>query len=106
VFLIAPAIVQALEPAELGRLEVPLSVVVGEVDKVASSATNSKVIAEANGKVCLQALPSVGHYDFLADCTALGRERVGKLCEVDADKVATHEAAIQNAKKLFDSALR
>lgn len=106
VFVMAPAIVQAFDPGELGRLEVPVSVVVGEADGIASPATNSKVIAEANGKARLQVLPSVGHYDFLADCTALGRERVGKLCEVEADKGSTHQAAIRQAKELFDSALR
>lgn len=106
VFLMAPAIVQAFEPGELARLQVPLSVVVGEADDVAPAATNSKVIAAANAKTPLHVLPSVGHYDFLADCSPLGRERVGKLCEVDADKAATHQAAIQQAKALFDSALR
>jgi len=106
VFLMAPAIVQAFEPGELGRLEIPVSVVVGEADSIASPATNSRVIAEANGKVRLQALPSVGHYDFLADCTALGRERVGPPCEVVADKGPTHQAAIRQATELFDSALR
>lgn len=106
VFLMAPAIVQAFEPGELARLAVPLSVVVGEADAIASPATNSKVIAEAKGKVRLQVLPSVGHYDFLADCTALGRERVGKLCEAEADKAATHEAAVRQARTLFEATLR
>lgn len=106
VFLMAPAIVQAFEPGELARLEAPLSVVVGEADAIAAPASNSKVIAEANDNVRLQVLPLVGHYDFLADCTELGRERVGELCEVKADKQATHQAAIQLARSLFDSALR
>jgi len=106
VFLMAPAIVQAFEPGELGRLEVPVSVVVGEADGIALPGTNSKVIVEANGKARLQVLPLVGHYDFLAECTALGRQRVGKLCEVGADKGSTHQAAIRQAKELFDSALR
>lgn len=106
VFLMAPAIVQAFEPGELGRLEVPVSVVVGEVDRVASSATNSTVIAEANDRARLQVLPLVGHYDFLAECTALGRERVDALCAVEADKAATHRVAIEQAKVLFDSVLR
>ncbi len=47
-----------------------------------------------------------GHYDFLADCTELGHERLGKLCEVNADKQVTHQAAIQQARSLFDSMLR
>jgi len=106
VFLMAPAIVQAFEPDELARLEAPLSVVVGEADAIAPPVSNSKVIADANDNVRLQVLPLVGHYDFLADCTELGRERVGELCEVKADKQATHQAAIQLARSLFDSALR
>lgn len=106
VFLMAPAIVQAFEPGELAQLEAPLSVVVGDADAVASPASNSEVIAEANGNARLQVLPLVGHYDFLADCTELGRKRAGKLCEVKADKPATHQAAIQQARSLFDSALR
>ena len=106
VFLMAPAIVQAFEPGELARLEAPLSVVVGESDAIAPPASNSKVIVEANDNARLQALPLVGHYDFLADCTELSRERLGKLCEVNADKQVTHQAAIQQARSLFDSMLR
>ena len=106
VFLMAPAMVQAFDPGQLAQLGAPLSVVVGEADEVAPPATNSNVIAAADGKVRLQALPKVGHYDFLADCTELGRQRVGELCEVQADKAATHEAAIRQARRLFDSALR
>lgn len=106
VFLMAPAIVQAFESGELAQLEAPLSVVVGDADAVASPASNSEVIAEANGNARLQVLPLVGHYDFLANCTELGRKRAGKLCEVKADKPATHQAAIQQARSLFDSALR
>lgn len=106
VFLMAPAIVQALKPGELARLEVPLSVVVGETDAIAPPASNSKVIADANDKTRLQVLPLVGHYDFLADCTELGRDRLGELCEVTTDKQDTHQATIQQARSLFDSAFR
>ena len=87
-------------------MEAPLSVVVGETDAIAPPASNSKVIAEAKDNVQLQVLPLVGHYDFLADCTELGRERLGKLCEVTADKQDTHQATIQQARSLFDSAFR
>ncbi len=105
VFLMAPAIVQAFDPAELAKLDVPLSVVVGEADAVASPATNSQVIGEANDRTRLQLLPAVGHYDFLSECTPIGRERVGPLCESPADRAVTHQAAIQQAKAVFDAAL-
>lgn len=98
--------VQAFDPGELAQLGAPLSVIAGEADEVASPATDSKVIAAAGGKAHLQVLPTVGHYDFLAECTGLARQRVGKLCEVEAEKSATHAAAIRQAKVLFDSALR
>ncbi|WP_282295188.1 alpha/beta fold hydrolase [Stenotrophomonas sp. PS02289] len=105
VFLMAPAIVQAFDPADLAELDVPLSVVVGEADTVASPATNSKVISEANATVKLQVLPAVGHYDFLSDCTDLGRERVGPLCEAKVDRSTTHQTAIDQATSLFAAGL-
>ena len=106
VFLMAPAMVQAFARAELARLDAPLSVVVGEADTVALPATNGNVIAEANATARVKVLPLVGHYDFLAECTELGRQRVGALCAVKAGKTGTHQAAIQQATALFDSALR
>ncbi len=105
VFLMAPAIVQAFDPAELAKLDVPVSVVVGEADGVASAATNSKVISEANAQARLQVLPAVGHYDFLSECTELGRERAGPLCEGRADRKATHQAAIEQAEQIFNATL-
>jgi len=105
VFLMAPAIVQAFDPAELAKLDVPVHVLVGEADTVASPATNSKVIAAENSKARLQLLPAVGHYDFLSECTELGRERAGPLCEGRADRKATHQAAIEKAEKIFNAAL-
>lgn len=101
VFLMAPAIVQAFDPAELAKLDVPVAMVVGEADTVASPATNSQTITAANAKARLEVLPAVGHYDFLSACTELGRQRVGALCEGRADREATHQAAIRQAEELF-----
>lgn len=101
VFLMAPAIVQAFDPGELAKLDLPVSVVVGEADGVASPATNGNVISEANAKVRLQVLPAVGHYDFLSECTELGRERVGPLCEGATERAGTHRKAIEQAEVLF-----
>lgn len=105
VFLMAPAIVQAFDPSELAKLDVPVHVLVGEADTVASPATNSKVIAADNLKARLQLLLGVGHYDFLSECTELGRKRAGALCTVATDKGATHQVAIERAVGLFDASL-
>ena len=105
VFLIAPAMVAAFAPDQLARLQQPVSIVVGAADTVASSATNAEVAAAALPTAQLSTLPAVGHYDFLSRCTRLGRERLGMLCTVAADKQATHQAAITQATALFDAAL-
>jgi predicted dienelactone hydrolase len=105
VFLIAPAMVQAFAPEELAKVRLPVSVLVGAADTVASPATNSDIAAAALPKATLTTLPAVGHYDFLSSCTALGQTRVGALCQVAADKQATHGAAITEATALFDAAL-
>jgi len=105
VFVMAPAIVQAFDPAELAGLKVPVSVIAGEADAVAPPATNGKVIAAANGKARLRLLPAVGHYDFLSGCTPLARQRVGPLCEEHADRAATHQTTIEQATSLFNDAL-
>jgi len=105
VFLIAPAMVQAFAPEELEKVTPPVSIIVGAADTVASPATNSDVAASALPKATLTTLPAVGHYDFLSSCTALGQTRVGALCQVAADKQATHGAAITEATALFDAAL-
>ncbi|WP_425508760.1 alpha/beta hydrolase family protein [Stenotrophomonas oahuensis] len=105
VFLMAPAIVQAFDPAELAKLEVPVSVLVGEADTIASPGTNGQAIAAANSKARLELLPAVGHYDFLSACTELGRQRVGPLCEGRADRTVTHKAAIRQAEELFRSTM-
>jgi predicted dienelactone hydrolase len=105
VFLMAPAIVQAFDPAEMSGLDATLSVVVGENDTVAAPTTNSEVIASAIPKAHLKVLPDVGHYDFLSGCTEVGRQRLGTLCEVSVDKVVTHGEAVLQARKLFDATL-
>ena len=105
VFLMAPAIVQAFDPAALAKLEVPVSVVVGEADGVALPATNSNVISKANATARLQVLPAVGHYDFLSECTVLGRERVGPLCEGHSDRGEAHRASFVQAEALFEATL-
>lgn len=105
VFLIAPAMIQAFAPEALEKVAQPVSIIVGAADTVAPPATNSDIAAAALPKATLTTLPAVGHYDFLSSCTALGRKRIGALCQVAADQQATHGAAITEAKALFDAAL-
>lgn len=105
VFLIAPAIVQAFTPADLRALDMPVSIVLGDGDAIAPPASNGEVVAREVASARLQTLPGVGHYDFLATCTALGEQRLGALCASTVPRPATHRSAIDQAVGFFGHAL-
>ncbi|MEO8113856.1 MAG: hypothetical protein ABI655_05720, partial [Phenylobacterium sp.] len=92
-FAIAPALVQALDPASLASLKTPVEIVLGEVDPIAPPFTNGMVAAAAIPHVTLKILPSVGHYDFLSACTPAG-DAVVPVCKTDAPRGPTHQTTI------------
>jgi predicted dienelactone hydrolase len=104
VFVIAPALVQALAPDSLRHLVVPTSIVLGDADTVAPPATNGLVAAALIPGAHLIQLPGVGHYDFLADCTDAGRTVV-PTCRTAVPQQASHAAAIDAALALFATTL-
>ncbi|HDS1037516.1 TPA: alpha/beta hydrolase [Stenotrophomonas maltophilia] len=106
VYLLAPAIVQAFAPAQLQALRQPVSVVLGDGDTVAPPATNGEVLAAQIPGATLQRLAGVGHYDFLATCTALGEQRVGPLCSSPVPRAGTHREVEAGAIAFFGRALK
>jgi len=102
-FLMAPAVMQALDPAELRHIRIPVSIVLGDGDVVAPPETNGMVAARAIPHARLQVMPGVGHYVFLADC-APGVDL--PFCAPSARRVDPHRAAIAAAERLFATALR
>ena len=100
VFAMAPAIVQAFDPASLNAMTTPVSIVLGEADQVAPPHTNGGVAARAIPRAQLKALPGVGHYDFLATCSQQARARI-PLCRTEVPQQMTHYAAIEAALILF-----
>jgi predicted dienelactone hydrolase len=105
VFVMAPALVQAIDPASLAALRVPVFVVLGDADQTAPPATNGLVVARTVPGARLMELPGVGHYDFLATCTTAGRKRVPQ-CASRVPQDVTHLRAISAAEALFGAALR
>ncbi len=104
-FAIAPAIVQAFDPASLRADETPVAIILGEADPVAPPDTNGRVAARDLPHAELKELPGVGHYDFIATCTPAGVAAI----PVCADKVAqdpTHQAAINMALAFFAKTLK
>ena len=104
-FAMAPAIVQALDPASLKAMSVPVAIIVGEADPVAPPHTNGSVAARNIPRAQIKGLPAVGHYDFLATCSDQARATV-PLCQALATPQGpTHFAALQMALNLFANAL-
>ena len=99
-FAMAPAIVQAFDPASLSAVRTPVMIVAGESDVVAPPATNALVAARAIPGAGLEMLPGVGHYDFLSECTPAGLEAV-PLCKVEVSKQDTHRRTIEAARTFF-----
>jgi predicted dienelactone hydrolase len=103
-FVMAPALVQALDPASLKHLHTPVEIMLGDLDTTAPPATNGLVAARMIPNASLIRLPGVGHLDFLSTCTALGLAKV-PVCKTDVPQVDTHERAIKAAEVFFDRQL-
>ncbi|HEX3366218.1 hypothetical protein [Phenylobacterium sp.] len=106
VFAIAPAFVQALDPASLSAMTTPVSIILGDADPVASPHTNGGVAARMIPRAQLKALPGVGHYDFLSTCTPAAMKRDVPLCrDLQVPQGQTHFEALQAAISFFGRTL-
>jgi predicted dienelactone hydrolase len=100
-FAMAPGLVQALAPASLQHMRLPVEIILGNADTVAPPATNGLVAAGMIPKASLIRLPGVGHYDFLSTCTDSGR-LLSPLCKTDVPQDDTHRQAIEAAEAFFN----
>jgi predicted dienelactone hydrolase len=103
-FVMGPALVQSLDPDSLKAMRPPVRVLLGDADKVAPPATNGQVAAALIPGAKLTALPHVGHYDFLAECTPAGNATI-PVCTTEVPRAATHKIAIDEAAAFFDATL-
>ena len=106
VFLLAPAIVQAFAPGQLSSLQLPVSIVLGDADKVAPPTSNGEAAQALIPGATLLRLADVGHYDFLSTCTAAGVQRLPDLCTAATSTAGTHRRTVDAATGFFDAALR
>jgi len=103
-FAMAPAFVQALDPASLTAMTTPVSIVLGDADPVAAPHTNGGAAARAIPRAQLKALPGVGHYDFLSTCSPQARARLA-ICQSEVPQGQTHVATLQTALVFFGRTL-
>jgi predicted dienelactone hydrolase len=105
--LIAPAFVEALDPASLSRVRAPVGIVLGAADPIAPAATNGQLAARLIPGAKLRVLPGVGHYDFLSECGPGGFKVVAPLCAdgAGATRAQTHAVTEAVGIAFFDAAL-
>lgn len=103
IVVMAPAVIQGLDPASLKKLATPVSILLGDQDSVAPPDSNGKAAAALLPNARLDVLPGVGHYDFLATCTADGP---ADLCGAARHQTVAHMAAVAAAIRAFGEALK
>ena len=105
-FAIAPALVQAFDPAGLKAMSTPVAIILGEADPVAPPHTNGGAAARAIPRAQMKTLPGVGHYDFLATCSPAAMARAVALCrDLAVPQGQTHFEALQMALNFFGSVM-
>jgi predicted dienelactone hydrolase len=96
----APALVQAIDPASLRTLNKPVSIVAGSADTVAPPDSNARTAASSIPGAQLTIVPDVGHYVFIAPCTPAGRAEL-PVCGLAGPQDEAHRIAIEQARALF-----
>jgi predicted dienelactone hydrolase len=104
VFAIAPAFVQALDPASLDAIDKPVAIMLGQADTVAAPNTNGGAAARAIPRAQLTVLPGVGHYDFVAACSPEGRANL-TICRSPLPQGPTHMRTLETALAFFGKTL-
>jgi predicted dienelactone hydrolase len=107
-FAIAPALGPAFIPESLRDIAVPVAIVAGMNDRIAPVGPNARSLAQLTPRATLSLLPGVGHYTFLASCTAVGARAQPQLC-ADApgvDRAVVHQRTIDAARQFFEQALK
>jgi predicted dienelactone hydrolase len=104
VFAIAPALGGAFTPAGLAEVSIPVAIVVGQADTVAPPPTNAQRFARGIPGATLTVLPGqVGHYTFLSEGTAYGKQISPTFCldHASIDRAAVHKQVAQMAAEFF-----
>ena len=99
-FAIAPAFVQALDPASLAAIGAPVAIVLGQADAVAQPNSNGGAAARAIPRAQLTVLPGVSHYDFIAACSPEGRATL-TICQSALPRGPTHVRTLEAALAFF-----
>jgi predicted dienelactone hydrolase len=108
VFAIAPVLAHGFTQTRLTDLTIPVRIVVGEADTIAPMQTNAVHYAQIIPQAQLSVLHGdVGHYEFMAACTAYGR-KTEPVCKDAAgvNRVRVHREVANMAYQFFEGVSR
>ena len=104
ILAIAPP-VQMLAPDSLKRIDVPTTLLVGDLDPFVPARDEVDVAAKWVKGARRVIVPGVAHYSFVGTCTPAGRQVLG-LCSMAPAQAHAHAVALEEALALFDGTLR
>lgn len=108
VFAIAPAVARGVDVDSLGKISIPVDIVVGNGDPIAPSAENAEVYAHHIPGAQITVLPGgVGHYTFLDVGTDAAKQKMPLLFtdSPGVDREAVHKQVGEMAVDFFDKEL-
>jgi predicted dienelactone hydrolase len=107
IFAIAPAVGMTLTPDSLHAMRLPVEIVVGSADPIATPKDNADYVRSHIRGAKENVLPNVAHYTFLDTCTTAGKQQLGVFCEdpPSVDREAVHTQVDEMAVQFFDRAL-
>jgi predicted dienelactone hydrolase len=106
-FLMAPALVPALDPRSLEALDVPMVIILGSRDAQTPLTESLQRLPDRASVEKPAPIEGATHYVFLAPCTLRGRWFAGPLC-ADGEGVArkeVHALTADRARQFFDKKL-
>jgi predicted dienelactone hydrolase len=109
VFAIAPAGGPAFRVESLKKISIPVYIVAGAGDSIVSVADNAEFLAKNIPTSDITVFPgNVGHYTFLADCTAFGKKVIPGLCNdlPGVNREEIHKKTVELALKFFKEHLK
>lgn len=108
VFAMAPGPGPVFTPESLGKISIPVAIVIGSADEVAPPTSGAEVLVKAIPQATLKLFPQAGHYVFFGTCTVVGRLVVGVGCgdPEGIDRDAVHAETIRLALEFFAASLR
>lgn len=108
VFAIAPAVGMTLTHDSLHAMRVPVAIVVGSADPIATPKDNADLIRSQIHGAKEMVLPNVAHYTFLDTCAAEGKEKLAVFCQdpPGVDREVVHVQVDEMAVNFFDRALK